>query len=81
MALTEEKVTDKIEILSDGQIQVREAHVIYRDGVEVSRSFNRYVLDPGRHADAEIADERVRAVRDSVWTDKVKNDRAAKLRR
>ena len=46
--LTEESVIDKKEILENGIIQVRTATVVYRDGVEVSRSFtNRQVFKPG----------------------------------
>jgi hypothetical protein len=40
MALTEETVQDKIEIVGDyKRVQVRTATVIKRDGVEISRSF------------------------------------------
>ena len=40
MALTEETVQDKIEIVGDYKhVQVRSAQVIKRDGTEISRSF------------------------------------------
>ena len=40
MALTEEKIIDKIEVVGDYyHIQVREAHVIKRDGVEISKRY------------------------------------------
>ena len=48
MALTSETHIDKVEILEDGQLQVREAKVIYEDGKEISRTYHRMVLDPGR---------------------------------
>jgi len=44
--LTEEKIVDKIEVLESGHCQVREATIIKRDGVEVSRSFRRFVVEP-----------------------------------
>jgi len=51
MALTEETVQDKIEIVSEHKIvQVRTATVIKRDDVEISRSFHRHVVAP----DADI---------------------------
>ena len=45
MALTEETLEDKIEVVGDYKtVQVRTATVIKRDGVEISRSFHRHVL-------------------------------------
>ena len=47
MALTEETVQDKIEIVGEFKhIQVRTATVIKKDGVEISRSFHRHVVTP-----------------------------------
>jgi hypothetical protein len=47
MALTERTVEDKIEIVGDHKhIQIRQATIIERDGVEISRSFNRRVVGP-----------------------------------
>ena len=47
MALTEETVQDKIEVVGDFKhVQVRTATVIKRDGVEISRSFSRHVVAP-----------------------------------
>jgi len=52
--LTEETVIDKKEILQNGIIQVRTATVVYRDGVEISRSFtNRQAFAPG----ADVSEE------------------------
>ena len=48
MALTESIEYDKIEIVSQYKhVQVRKATVIKKDGVELTRSFERYVLDAG----------------------------------
>ena len=62
---------DKIEIVGDYKaVQVRRATVITDDGVELSRSFNRYVFQ----CDADISgeDAEVQAVCNAVWTDEVK---------
>ena len=49
MALTETTEYDKIEIVTPYKhVQVRKANVIKKDGVELTRSFERYVLHAGR---------------------------------
>jgi len=78
MALTEETIQDKIEIVSEYKIlQVRTATVIKRDGVEISRSFSRHVVAP----DADITDEsaEVQAICAAVHTQAVKDAYAAHL--
>jgi hypothetical protein len=78
MALTEETVQDKIEIVSEHKfIQVRTATVIKRDGTEISRSFHRHVVAP----DADITGEstEVQAICNAVHTDEVKAAYAAHL--
>ena len=78
MALTEETVQDKIEIVSEHKIiQVRTATVIKRDGDEISRSFHRHVVAP----DADISGEstEVQAICAVVHTDAVKTAYAAHL--
>ena len=78
--LTEQTIIDKLEILEDGQIQVRRARVIYDDGKEISRTFHRHVIDPGRDvAKLPEEDARVRAVAEAVWTTEVVTAREAKL--
>ena len=48
MALTESIEYDKIEIVTEYRhVQVRKATVIKKDGVELTRSFERYVLNCG----------------------------------
>jgi hypothetical protein len=78
MALTEETVQDKIEIVGDFKhIQVRTAAVIKRDGVEISRSFSRHVVAP----DADITGEstEVQAICTAVHTQAIKDAYAAHL--
>ena len=57
MALTEDSIVDSIDVLPDGQIQVRRADRIFRDGVEISKSYHRHVVSPGDDLSKE--DQRV----------------------
>jgi hypothetical protein len=78
MALTEETVQDKIEIVGDFKhIQVRTATVIERDGVEISRSFSRHVVAPDADVSGESAE--VKAIAAAVHTQAVKDAYAAHL--
>ena len=69
MALTERKEMDQITVLVDGQIQVREATVIERDGVEISRTYHRHVVVPG--ADLSGEDARVKKIAEVEHTSAV----------
>ena len=78
MALTEETVQDKLEIVGDFKhIQVRTATVIKKDGVEISRSFHRHVVAPDSDVSGESAD--VQALATQFHTDAVKTAYAAHL--
>ena len=79
MALTEETVQDKIEVVGDYKmIQVRTATVIKRDGTEISRSFHRHVVAPDISAD-DLANESadVQAIAAQMHTNAVKTAYAA----
>ena len=79
MALTEETVEDKIEIVGDFKhVQVRTATVIKRDGVEISRSFSRHVVAPDA-SDITGESAEVQAICNAVHTDEVKAAYAAHL--
>ena len=82
MALTKTTEEDKIEIVGPFKcIQVRTATVIKEDGVELSRSFHRRVLDPGTldgsdnlvdtNTSAESAE--IKGIASTVWTQAVKD--------
>jgi hypothetical protein len=80
MALTEETLNDKIEVVVVDDykvVQVRTATIIKRDGVEISRSFHRHMVMP----DAVLADEDddVEAICAAVHTDAIKAAYAAHL--
>ena len=74
MALTEETVQDKIEVVGDYKhVQVRTATIIKKDGTEISRSFHRHVVAPNISAD-DLANEstEVQAICNAVHTDAIK---------
>jgi hypothetical protein len=84
MAITKEIIEDKIEIVGEHKnIQVRNATVIKEDGVELTRSFNRKILEcvtssydgsSWTHTDTDVSGEssEVQAIANAVWTDSVK---------
>ena len=81
MALTEERIQDKIEIVGDYKIiQVRTARVIYDNGTEISRSFSRHVVAPNISAD-DLANEsaEVQAICNAVHTEAIKTAYATHL--
>ena len=69
MALTEKTIIDKIEILENNSIQVRTANVIEKDGVEISRTFHRHVVNPSD--DISEQDAKVQAVCNAIWTEEI----------
>jgi hypothetical protein len=48
MALIKEQVIDKIEIVENGIVQVRQATKIIEDGNELSKSYHRWTIAPGQ---------------------------------
>ena len=95
MALEEVIEYDKIEVVGQYKaVQVRKVTVVKKDGTELAKSFNRFVLQPGTLDDSDnlvdnpltkepdgitdIADE-VKIVCNAVWTSSVKNAWKEKL--
>ena len=79
MALSKVTVVDKIEVLEKGSVQVRTATRVLEDGVELSSSFHRHIVEPstkasGSWADTDISgeDARVQAIATATWTSAVK---------
>ena len=77
MALTESIEYDKIEIVGEYKaVQVREATIIKKDGVELTRSFRRYVLNSGSlddsdnfvNTDISTQPAEVQNICNTVWT-------------
>ena len=95
MALTESIEYDKIEVVGQYKaVQVRKATVIKKDSVELTRSFERFVLQPGtldasdnlvdnpldKEPDGTTdIDATVKAVCNAVWTTSVKDAWKANL--
>ena len=88
MALTESIEYDKIEIVGQYKsVQVRKATVIKKDGTELTRSFERYVLKCGtldasdNLVDTNLSGEpaEVSAICTAAWTTDVKAAWKAKL--
>jgi len=92
MALTETQENDKIEVVGKWNIQVRNATIIKKDGVELTRSFHRKVLTPGTLKGGDGADKDdlvetnlssedadVKAIAEAAWTTQVKADYKAFL--
>jgi len=95
MALSESIEYDKIEIVGQyKQVQVRKATVIKKDGVELTRSFVRFVLNPGTlDASDNLVDNPltkepdgttdinadVKAICNAVWSSTIKDAWKAKL--
>ena len=82
MAITKRTENDKIEVVNKWNIQVRTATVIEEDGVELSRSYHRHVLQPWAssydaetkkwtHTATDISkeDADVQAIANAAWTD------------
>jgi hypothetical protein len=69
--ITKELKEDKIEIVGDYKaVQVRTATVISEDGVEISRSYHRHVVNCLDDISGESAE--VQAIGNAVWTDELK---------
>ena len=74
MALTETIEYDKIEIVGEHKnVQIRKATVIKKDGVELTRSFERYVLYPDTDLSQRSEPNEVVAICNAVWTQEVKD--------
>ena len=81
MALSESTEYDKIEVVGQYKIvQVRKATVVKKDGVELAKSYFRYVLNPGildtsdNLVDTDLSGQpaEVTAICNAVWTTEVK---------
>jgi hypothetical protein len=69
MALEEKSVVDKVEVLLEGQIQVRTRNQVLKDGTEIAATYHRHVLSPGD--DVSNEDPRVTAIAEATWTSEV----------
>ena len=73
MALEKSTKQDKIEIVDAGDwkvIQVRTATIVTDDGAELSRSFNRHVVEP--NSDLTNESDEVKKLAEIYFTDDAK---------
>ena len=69
MALIKEQVIDKIEVVEDGSLQVREVTRIMEDGKQLSSSYHRWSFGPGD--DISEMPANVQAIAAVAWTPEV----------
>ena len=95
MALTESIEYDKIEVVGPYKaVQIRKATIVKKDGTEMARSYNRYVLQAGTlDASDNLVDnpldkepdgvtaipDDVKTICNTVWTTDIKSAYKAKL--
>ncbi len=65
----EVSVIDSINVLADGQIQVRRSDKVFRNEIEIANVLHRHVISPGD--DLQKEDARVIMVAKAVWTPEV----------
>ena len=69
MALTEIKLIDRIEVVGNGIVQVREATKIMKDGEEIAKTYHRWCLSPGQDVSDQASN--VQAICQAAWTPEV----------
>lgn len=69
MALTETKEIDRVEIVGNGIVQVREATTILKDGEFYARTFHRWSFPP--ESDISAMPANVQAIAQAAWTPEV----------
>tara|TARA_Y100000592_G_scaffold96587_1_gene165354 strand:- start:1031 stop:1336 length:306 start_codon:yes stop_codon:yes gene_type:complete len=94
MALSEKIEYDKIEVVGNYKfVQVRKCTIVIKDGVEIARSFSRFLLDAGTLdesdnfvdnplislSDGSVMPDEVKAICNAVWTTSVKDAWKSKL--
>tara|TARA_R100001126_G_C4734333_1_gene105346 strand:+ start:224 stop:505 length:282 start_codon:yes stop_codon:yes gene_type:complete len=90
MAITKEIITAQIEVVGEHKfVQIAEDTVIKEDGVEISRTRHRRMLEcctldnDKNKVDTDISGEssEIQGICNTVWTDAVKNAHAEKLKK
>ena len=88
MAITKTTEIGQMEVVGEYKhVQVRTDTVIKEDGTDLSRTYHRHVLTPGKLNDSDALvdtdisgeDSAVQSVCNAVWTDAVKNAWKSKL--
>lgn len=69
MSLTIDKNIDEISVSQSGAIFCREVSLIFENGVEIAKTYNRFCLTPGQNTTSLPAN--VVAICNTVWTQEV----------
>ena len=69
MSLTKQVVIDKIEVVENGAVQVRQVTRIMENGQQLSSSYHRWSLTPGQDITDQPAN--VQAICQAAWTPEV----------
>jgi hypothetical protein len=69
MSLTETKEIDRVEVVGNGIVQVREATTILKDGIEYAKTFHRWSFAP--ESDISAMPANVQAIAQAAWTPEV----------
>ena len=72
MKITEKNIIDVIEILENNTIQIRNANIIERDGIEIAKTYHRHVINP--LDDITNEDAKVQTIANALWTEEVINN-------
>lgn len=67
--LNEKQIIDKVEIVNGMFIQVREANIIEKDGVELAKTYHRWSFAPNQ--DMSEMPQQVQDIAKVVFTDEV----------
>jgi len=70
MALTQKIEIDRIEIVEQGIIQVRQATIIENNGQFVARTYHRWSLTPDM--DISSQEQKVKDIANAAWTPEVR---------
>ena len=60
MTLDKQVLIDRIEVIENGTVQVRQATIITEDGNQISRTFHRWIIVPSQ--DYSDQDDKVKAI-------------------
>ncbi len=69
MSLSKEKIIDQTTVTDTGLLMIREKTVIMDNGVEISSSFHRSILEPGDDLTNQPAN--VVTIAQAVWTPEI----------
>ena len=71
-----ESETYQVEVAESGSLQVRKATRVFRDGVEIAKTYHRHVLAPGDDTENEV--QKVKDIAKAAWTVEVVEAEAAR---